>query len=224
MTSSSSMASFPDYYGILNVPRNASTEDIRQAYKRESLKTHPDRHLNASNEEKKASTEKFQAVADAYYVLSDPQRRSDYDRLSSNKSSSERTNDPSASSNFFRMFSSMFTSTGDDGQPGTAQEQAGQRPNADRVFGDVFEDLLRPEVERHLPVWSWLGSACGAGLGFITANVPGLVVGAYAGNRLGAIRDAKGKSVAAVFAELGHRQKVEILQALALKVLGTLYT
>lgn len=165
----------------------------------------------------------------------------------------------------------MFTSTGDGGQPGTTQEQAGQRPNADRVFGDVFEDvrhlrhippflppayedrspsslslqLLRPEVERHLPVWSWLGSACGAGLGFITANVPGLVVGAYAGNRLGAIRDAKGKSVAAVFAELGHRQKVEvrrkrpwivlhgsiltttcsqILQALALKVLGTLYT
>ncbi|KAF8481158.1 DnaJ-domain-containing protein [Russula ochroleuca] len=215
------MASFPDYYGILNVPKNASTEDIRQAYKRESLKTHPDRLLNASNEEKKASTEKFQAVADAYYVLSDPQRRSEYDRLSSSRPSSERTNDPSASSNFFRMFSGMFTSGAGDGQSGTAQEQ---RPNADRVFGDVFEDLLRPEVERHLPVWSWLGSACGAGLGFITANVPGLVVGAYAGNRLGAIRDAKGKSVAAVFAELGARQKVEILHALALKVLGTLYT
>lgn len=70
--------------------------------------------------------------------------------------------------------------------------------------------LLRPEVERHRPLWSWLGSACGAGLGFITANVPGLVVGAYAGNRLGAIRDAKGKSVAAVFSELGATQKVEV--------------
>ena len=70
--------------------------------------------------------------------------------------------------------------------------------------------LLRPEVERHLPLWTWLGAACGAGLGFITANVPGLVVGAYAGNRLGAIRDAKGKSVAAVFAELGAAQKAEV--------------
>lgn len=59
-------------------------------------------------------------------------------------------------------------------------------------------------------MWTWLGAACGAGLGFITANVPGLVVGAYAGNRLGAIRDAKGKSVAAVFAELGTPQKVEV--------------
>jgi len=72
------MASFPDYYGILNVPKGASTEDIRQAYRRESLKsvydslyrgfaliyhsprTHPDRLFNASVEEKKVATEKFQ--------------------------------------------------------------------------------------------------------------------------------------------------------------------
>ncbi len=40
--------------------------------------------------------------------------------------------------------------------------------------------------------------------------MPGLVVGAYAGNRLGAVRDAKGKSVAAVFAELGGTQKAEV--------------
>jgi len=218
------MASFPDYYGILSIPKNASTEDVKQAYRRESLKTHPDRLFNASIEEKNAATEKFQAVADAYYVLSDPQRRSDYDHLSSSKSSSERTSDPNASSTFFRMFSDMFTSSGGDGQSGTAPEQSGQRPDADHVFGTVFEDLLRPEVERHRPLWSWLGSACGAGLGFITANVPGLVVGAYAGNRLGAIRDAKGKSVAAVFSELGATQKVEVLRALAFKVLGAAYT
>ena len=40
--------------------------------------------------------------------------------------------------------------------------------------------------------------------------MPGLVVGAYTGNRLGAIRDAKGKSVAAVFSELGGAQKAEV--------------
>jgi curved DNA-binding protein CbpA len=220
------MASFPDYYAILDIPKNASTEDIRQAYRRESLKTHPDRLVGASTEEKKVATEKFQAVADAYYVLSDPQRRIDYDRLSSSKSSSERTSDPNASSSFFRMFSSMFTNSaaGNGGSSGTRPAQPDQRPNADQVFGDVFEDLLRPEVERHLPLWAWLGAACGAGLGFITANVPGLVVGTYAGNRLGAIRDAKGKSVAAVFSELAGPQKVEILRVLALKVLGVAYT
>lgn len=51
---------------------------------------------------------------------------------------------------------------------------------------------------------------CGAGLGFIIANVPGLMLGAVAGNRLGAVRDAKGKSVAAVFSELGGNQKAEV--------------
>ena len=74
----------------------------------------------------------------------------------------------------------------------------------------TFSKLLRPEVQRHAPWWAWLGAICGAGLGFIIANIPGLMVGAYAGNRLGAIRDAKGKSVAAVFAQLGGSQKAEV--------------
>jgi hypothetical protein len=50
----------------------------------------------------------------------------------------------------------------------------------------------------------------GGGLGFIIANLPGLMLGAVAGNRLGAIRDAKGKSVAAVFSDLGGQQKAEV--------------
>ena len=74
----------------------------------------------------------------------------------------------------------------------------------------ILYQLLRPEVERRYPLWAWLGTACGAGLGFITANVPGLVVGAGAGNRLGAIRDAKGKSVAAVFEDFSSAQKAEV--------------
>ena len=75
--------------------------------------------------------------------------------------------------------------------------------------------LLRPEVDRHLPWWSWLGAVCGAGVGFIIANIPGLMVGAFAGNRLGAIRDAKGRSVAAVFTDLGGNQKAEVCWSLA---------
>lgn len=42
--------------------------------------------------------------------------------------------------------------------------------------------------------------------------MPGLALGAFAGNRLGAVRDAKGKSVAAVFSELGGQQKAEVSQ------------
>lgn len=70
--------------------------------------------------------------------------------------------------------------------------------------------MLRPEVERHVSFWTYLGAASGAGLGFIIANLPGLMLGAYGGKRLGAIRDAKGKSVAAVFTQLGGDQKAEV--------------
>ncbi|KAI5122564.1 hypothetical protein M0805_004781 [Coniferiporia weirii] len=205
------MASFPDYYVLLGLQQTASQDEVRQAYKRESLKSHPDRLVNSPADQKRRATEKFQAVADAYFVLSDPTRRAEYDSLRSARASSERTDDPASSAGFFANFASMFAGA----NAGT------QQPDAEGVFGDVFEDLLRPEVDRIVPFWMWLGAACGAGIGFIVANVPGLLIGGYAGNRLGAIRDAKGKSVAAVFTQLGGNQKAEILRSLAMKVLGT---
>ncbi|KAG5648107.1 hypothetical protein DXG03_007142 [Asterophora parasitica] len=212
------MSSFPDYYQLLNIPKTANQDEIRQAYKKESLRTHPDRlPANASTAEKQTSTERFQAIADAYYVLFDPQRRKEYDSIYASRPSSSRTNDPDSSTNFFSQFTRRFGGGGGAGA-GTTPE----RPDAEGVFADAFEEqLLRPEVERHAPWWSYLGAVCGGGIGFIVANIPGLMVGAYAGNRLGAVRDAKGKSVASVFNELGGSQKAEILRALALKVLGS---
>ncbi|KAH9946803.1 DnaJ domain-containing protein [Amylocystis lapponica] len=214
------MSSFPDYYKLLNVPQSATSDEIRHAYKMESLRTHPDRLTKANPEEKKAATERFQAVADAYYVLSDATRRKEYDVLYSARSSREKTSDPGASANFFSAFGNMFGGKAGGGAGSATGATAADRPDADNVFGDVFEELLRPEVERHVPLWTWLGAVSGAGIGFIVANIPGLMVGALAGNRLGAIRDAKGRSVAAVFTDLGGSQKAEILRALAAKVLG----
>ncbi|KAG6865143.1 hypothetical protein C0991_004825, partial [Blastosporella zonata] len=59
-----------DYYKILGVARDCSESDIKKAYRRESLKHHPD---------KGGDEEKFKLVAEAYAVLSDPQRRERYD-------------------------------------------------------------------------------------------------------------------------------------------------
>lgn len=207
------MSEFPDYYAILGVPITTTTEEIRSAYKRESLRTHPDRFANANAAEKQKATERFQVVADAYFVLSDPERRKEYDSLY--RSRKQRTEDPSASANFFSGFANMFGGKGPEPAAGHAE-----RPDADDTFADVFDELLRPEIQNRAPLWAYVGAACGAGLGFIMANLPGLMVGAYAGNRLGAIRDAKGKAVAAVFAELGNEQKAEIIKALAMKIFG----
>ena len=64
-----------DYYEVLNVSRNASSEDIRKAYRRLAFQHHPDR-----NSEDDAA-ERFKEVKEAYEVLSDTEKRSLYDRF-----------------------------------------------------------------------------------------------------------------------------------------------
>jgi molecular chaperone DnaJ len=65
-----------DYYQVLGVPRNASDEDIKTAYRKLATKWHPDRH-NGSGE----SEEKFKEITEAYDALRDPEKRSLYDRF-----------------------------------------------------------------------------------------------------------------------------------------------
>ncbi len=64
-----------DYYAILGVPRNASPEEIKKAYRRLALQYHPDR-----NPGDKAAEEKFKEITEAYSVLIDPEKRALYDQ------------------------------------------------------------------------------------------------------------------------------------------------
>jgi len=70
------MAEKRDYYEVLGVEKNASAEDIKKAYRKKAIQYHPDK-----NPGDKEAEEKFKEAAEAYEVLSDPQKRQRYDQF-----------------------------------------------------------------------------------------------------------------------------------------------
>jgi curved DNA-binding protein len=68
-----------DYYQILGVDKKASADEIKKAYRKLAIKWHPDKNPN----NKKASEEKFKKISEAYAVLSDTEKRQQYDQFGS---------------------------------------------------------------------------------------------------------------------------------------------
>ena len=69
-----------DYYNLLGVKRTARPEEIRTAFRRLAKRAHPDAHPHLTGEEKMAMHRQFIQLAHAYETLSDPGRRTAYDR------------------------------------------------------------------------------------------------------------------------------------------------
>jgi curved DNA-binding protein CbpA len=188
------------------------------AINRESLKSHPDR-VPADSPERPSRTKKFQAINDAYYTLSDPARRREYDSTRVFESEEPEEVPPSGSGSGSGFSWSNFGFGGNRDDRDSAQ------------FGSVFEEMLREEGlaeesdgqggRRTRPTgrfWALVGGVSGGAMGFIVGNFPGALAGAVAGNRLGAVRDAKGKSVYEVFLDLPTPDRTRLLSELAAKV------
>ena len=114
---------FRDYYEVLGVPRNASAEEIKKAYRKLARKHHPD--LQPA-ESRARATERFQQINEAHEVLSDPEKRAKYDALGENWRNGMD-----------------FTPPG--GQPGAGDGGAGWRTASPEDFGafsDFFESLF----------------------------------------------------------------------------------
>lgn len=73
------MAGKRDYYEVLGVSKDATDDQIKKAYRKTAIKYHPDR-----NPDNKEAEEKFKEAAEAYGVLSDPDKRAKYDRFGHN--------------------------------------------------------------------------------------------------------------------------------------------
>jgi DnaJ-class molecular chaperone len=201
----------------------------RLTLRRAALRTHPDR-VPSDSPERPERTRKFQLINDAYYTLSEPSRRKDYDAArrthgfgsgastaSTAFDSDEDIPDPGPSAPGGFPWSSFGFSS-------KAKSKEEAKKNESDQFQDVFEEMLREEGMAEnggTPTglfWSAVGGLSGGAMGFIVANFPGMLAGAVAGNRLGAVRDAKGKSVYSVFQELPQADKARLLSQLAQKV------
>lgn len=87
------MSTERNHYQVLGVPKTATPEELRKAYISSSLKYHPDRSTDPS------CTVKFQEIANAYSILSDPVKRKEYDQ---SILMSQKDVDP------FKLFTSIF--------------------------------------------------------------------------------------------------------------------
>ena len=93
-----------DYYEILEVDRNASKEDIKKSYRKLSKKYHPD--LNPNDPE---CENRFKEIANAYSVLSDDEKKSNYDRFGDENG---QQGNPFGGMGFDDIFSSFFNGGG----------------------------------------------------------------------------------------------------------------
>lgn len=113
------MAVRDDYYAVLGVEPEATREEITRAWRRESFRWHPDRN----REDPDAAHERFVVLSQAYLVLSDPEKRAQYDEGAGRNARPEG-----------------WRSSGDNG--------AAARPPTSSAFDDVLREAVRRQTGR----------------------------------------------------------------------------
>ncbi len=134
---------YRDYYAILGVPRSASQADIKKAFRKLAREHHPDRNPGDKSAEKR-----FKDLNEANAVLSDPDKRKQYDALGANWDQYQRTGggrggaDPFGPGGPFAGFGGFGAAGGTGGGPGGSRFE--YRTSGGGVGGDPdFSDFFR---------------------------------------------------------------------------------
>ena len=156
-----------DYYSVLGLDKNASTEDIKRSFKKLAKRWHPDKNPNNAEE----ATRKFKEVSEAYKVLLDEEKRRIYDREGKDglNPGTSKTQKPDHNFNFPRPDDFDYPRTGnqryrfteeftDHDVPGDFERMRFRRPHPSHnfmfqdpdqilrnIFGanDLFEDFFK---------------------------------------------------------------------------------
>jgi curved DNA-binding protein len=154
---------FKDYYGIIGVPRDATAEDIKRAYRQLARKHHPDVSKDPQAEAR------FKQLGEAYEVLKDPVKRAAYDRLGADWKAGQDFSPPPD-------WNAGFETAGDGSTPG---ETADFSDFFDVLFGRGFSgrsagraSFHAPGEDRHAKVLVDLEDAYHGAARLITLQVP----------------------------------------------------
>lgn len=168
-----------DYYEILEIPKNASQEEIKKAYRKQALKYHPDRNPGDKDAEKR-----FKEISESYEVLSDEKKRQIYDRHG--KEGLRGTAGPGGAAHFesmeeaLRTFMGAFGGMGGDsvfetffggemgGRAGAARmhrQGASKRVNLNISFEEAFKG-----VDKEMAITNYITCANCKGRGASSAE------------------------------------------------------
>lgn len=138
-----------DLYEILGLTRETfNDKDCKKNYKKLSLKYHPDKFVGKSEEEQKEATEKFKEITHAYDVLSDPEKRRNYDMFGDENASGDVGGFNPFSGGGFNPFGDVFNGFNPFGRANQRQSQRLQpgedvQMNIPVTIEDLFNGLSK---------------------------------------------------------------------------------
>ena len=142
---------FKDYYQIMGVPRDATQDEIKRAYRKLARKYHPDVSKEADAEMR------FKEVGEAYEVLKDPEKRSAYDQLGANWKAGQDFHPPPGWDQGFEFHPGNFGSDGNfafsdffESLFGRGFAQGG-RGDFHARGGDSYAKVKMPTLARRAP-------------------------------------------------------------------------
>jgi molecular chaperone DnaJ len=159
-----------DYYDVLGVDEDAPEDEIKKAYRKKAKKYHPDMNPDLDQEE---AEEKFKEVTEAYEVLSDPDKRAQYDRFGHtgpsqgfdfNDQDRERARSAFSDSSFDDIFDMFFGQGGRRGRS-SSKTAAQQGESLERKLRISLEDAAKgTQVKFTIPRFVKCGRCDGSGV------------------------------------------------------------